>query len=182
MIRKPNLPSGFAVPLASLLVAFLALIAVVAPSLVIVDAAPPEQLIDAASVTAAMRPPPPLTAYASIVARPLFNAGRSKDPPPPPPEPPKPPPPPSVDNYRLVGLVLSPTTRLALVERREGGQDMRLMPGDLLDGWTVVSVEASGVRLTGPGVSAQLTIPHAEPVTRSSPPTSTSTLSRQSAN
>jgi hypothetical protein len=104
---------------------------------------------------------PPLSRYAAIVQRPLFNDDRRRDPPPPPPAPPKPPPPPSADNYRLVGLILSSNLRMALVQRRQDGQVAHLHEGDMLDGWTVKTVAASGVQLTGSSGEVELTIPRA---------------------
>lgn len=104
----------------------------------------------------AMRPPPKapdLTSYAAISTRPLFNDGRRKDPPPPPP---KPIPPPDVDNYRLVGLVISGNSHLALVARSSGGGILRLRTGDRLDGWTVTAVNPKGLLLNAPGAVGDL--------------------------
>ncbi len=135
----------------------LALVAVFLPSLVFYDSPPPDAAIAAPSRVVV----PPLSNYAAIVWRPLFNDGRRRDPPPPPPAPPKPPPPPSAEHYQLVGIILSSDLRMALVARRADGQVAHLHVGDMLDGWTVNAIDASGVQLSGPGGTTQLTIPHA---------------------
>jgi hypothetical protein len=135
----------------------LALLLVLLPSIVFVRAPPADPVL--------VKPSPievaPLGSYAAISLRPLFNNGRRRDPPPPAPAPPKPPPPPSADSFHLVGLVLSTAVHLALVQRVRDGQMMRLQEGDMLEGWTVKSVDQSGVQLTGPGAATELTIPNA---------------------
>jgi hypothetical protein len=142
-------------------VAFLVLMAVAAPSVVIADAPQSDTTIDPALMRVARSRPLPLANYTIVVAEPLFNEGRRADPLPPPPAPPKPPPLPGVESYRLAGLVLSPEVRLALVSRPQGGELVRLHPGDLLDGWTVEAVDATGVTLSGQGITAHMKVTRA---------------------
>jgi general secretion pathway protein N len=135
----------------------MAAIAVLLPSWVIVEPPPPEPPVAVPAPIVVG----PATEYAAISMRPLFNIERRRDPPPPPPAPPKPPPLPSVGNYRLVGLILSPDLRMALVMRRQDGREVQLREGDALDGWTVKEINATGVRLSGAGAATELTIPKA---------------------
>ncbi len=137
----------------------LVLLAVAAPSLVLVSVPRSDPTLDPALIRVAEARPP--TNYEIIAARPLFNDGRRADPPPPPPAPPKPPPLPGIENYRLVGLVLSSDVRLALVSRSQGGDLARLRPGDQLDGWTVETVDDTGVTVTGQGNTAHMKVTRA---------------------
>ena len=50
---------------------------------------------------------------------------------------------------RLTGLMIQPGDRQALFAR-DGGKPFTAKPGDQVDGWTVASIEADGVVLTGP--------------------------------
>ncbi len=135
----------------------LALVSVCLPSLVFYDSPPPEAEIAKPSKVVVA----PLGNYAAIVWRPLFNNDRRRDAPPPPPAPPKPPAPPTANNYQLVGIILSSNLRMALVERRADAQVAHLHIGDMLDGWTVKTIDASGVQLDGPSSTTELTIPRA---------------------
>ena len=140
----------------------IALMLVLLPSFVFADVPSTDATIDPAFIRAGAAHLPPLSHYELIVARPLFNAGRRTDPPPPPPAPPKPPPLPAIESYRLVGLVLSSSLRLALVSRAQGGDIVRLHPGDNLDGWTVEAVDVSGVQLTGQGNTQLMKVTRAQ--------------------
>jgi len=101
----------------------------------------------------------PLSDYAAIADRPLFNPNRQKDAP-------KPSPGsatlmPALSNYRLVGILISKDARLALVERRSSHQIVTLYAGDQLDGRHVDDVKGTGVSLSGPAGIEWLTIPKA---------------------
>lgn len=48
--------------------------------------------------------------------------------------------------YRLAGIVVTADERLAIIEKRDGGQAL-YRPGDRLEGFAVESIEAGGVRL-----------------------------------
>jgi hypothetical protein len=146
----------------------LALVAVFLPSVVFYDSPSAEAEIARPSRIAV----PPLSNYAAIVWRPLFNDDRRRDLPPPPPAPPKPPAPPSAENYQLVGIILSSELRMALVQRRSDAFVARLHVGDTLDGWTVKTIDASGVQLGSPSSTTELIIPRAA---QQSPPKSANT-------
>ena len=145
-------------------VGVIALLLVLAPSLVAADAPMTDTAIDPSLMRIGRTKTPPLASYEVIVARPLFNAGRRTDPAPPPPAAPKPPPLPVVESYRLVGLVLSPGLQLALVSRPQGGDLLRLRPGDTLDGWNVETIDANGVVLSGQGATAHMKVTRAPSV------------------
>jgi len=132
--------------------------AVLLPSLVFVGGITPEAPIDSARFAVSRQNTEPLANYTAIASQSLFNEGRRPDPLPPPPAPAKPALP-GVETYRLVGLILSPDLRIALVER--GGEVMHLHSGDPLDGWTVQSVEAEGVKLAAQNTTVELKIPKA---------------------
>ena len=142
----------------------LVLVLVLAPSMVVADAPATDTAIDPSLMRIGRTKTPPLASYDVIVAQPLFNVARRADPPPPPPAPPKPPPLPAVESYRLVGLVLSPDLHLALASRSQGGDLMRLKPGDTLDGWSVAAVDATGVVLSGQGNTAHMKVTRAPSV------------------
>ena len=137
----------------------LLLTSVALPSLVSADApgeiaAPPRRGISASAL--AQRP---FETYAAVAERPLFNPGRKKDPdiaaavvsnlP-------------ALSDYRLVGIVLSPDAKLALVTRKSSNQVVTLRPGDNLDGRHVDDVEDAGVLLSGAGSKEVLSIPRAD--------------------
>lgn len=108
-----------------------------------------------------LREPAKIEAYASIAARPLFNADRKPDPLPPPPEPPKP----KIvladlNQFKLVGVIVSGESRIALV-RRAGTSTLTLRVGDTLDGWKVEKIDAQGVGLSGGDRQDSLKIPQA---------------------
>lgn len=100
--------------------------------------------------------PPPLATYAAIAERPLFNAGRMKDPAAAPADtgPALPP----LSDYRLVGLVIGPETQRALVTRGSG-ETLNLKPGDDLDGRRVASIGPRGVTLSAHGQDEVLAFP-----------------------
>jgi hypothetical protein len=59
---------------------------------------------------------------------------------------------------------MAPGLRLALVARQQGGDLIRLKPGDALDGWNVEAVDVSGVALSGQGITAHLKVTRAPSV------------------
>lgn len=94
---------------------------------------------------------PTVAERAEIVARPIFNADRRPDPPPAPPAPvvEAPATPPEVRQtaplrLELVGVAISGDERVALL-REDGGDILRLRPGDRVGDWVVVSVEQKDV-------------------------------------
>ena len=109
-----------------------------------------------------MAPMPALATFDAIAERPLFNADRKPDPLPPPPEPPKP----AIvlgdlTQYRLLGITGDRQTQRALVQKA-GGSLLTLKPGDVFEGWTVDSIGASGVAISGGARKEILAIPKAQ--------------------
>lgn len=153
MTAKRFYRSDLMVPLLFAASGAFVLIAAILPSWVPVQSPP------AAPSIAIPSPAPvsPLRTYVAIAARSLFNPDRRPDPAPLPASAAKPAAP-SADSYQLVGILLSSELRLALVERRQGGEVLRLREGDTLDGWMVKTVSASGVELAQANTSAELTI------------------------
>lgn len=95
--------------------------------------------------------------YKAVIDRPLFNPGRLKDPPPPntataaqlP----------SLGDYRVAGIVIAGTVKLALVERKATKQVVTLHPGDMLDGRHVDDINETGLTLSGTNGAEVLTMP-----------------------
>ncbi len=100
----------------------------------------------------------PLSAYDGIFERPLFNPGRARDPEVAPAQANALP---ALADYRLVGIVISKTSRLALVEDRSAKRVIVLHPGDSFAGRRVSDVLAAGVALSGPSGVERLAIPKA---------------------
>lgn len=135
-----------------------ALLLVLLPSPVFPRGAAVPQDEPAPSLSRADLDQPPLTAYAVITGRPLFNEGRKKDQAPvavsaegalP-----------ALSTYRLAGIVVSSQTRLALVEKIGSKQMVMLKIGDTLDGRRVDDVEDGAVIFATGGQTETLTIPH----------------------
>jgi hypothetical protein len=121
------------------------------PPVVEVEAPPPLQL----------NRTPPMSAFDTIAARPLFNADRRPDPLPPPPEPPKP----AIvlgdlSQYRVVGTVRDDREQLGLVQKN-GAPLLTLKPGDTFEGWTVDKIDRSGIAISGGERREILAIPKA---------------------
>jgi hypothetical protein len=97
---------------------------------------------------------PPYESFTVIAERPLFDASRygegssAGDGGPP-----------ALSTYRLAGLVLSGSVRLALIERVPSKQVVTVHPGDTLDGRHVDDVRADGVHLSAGSDAAVLTAP-----------------------
>jgi len=86
----------------------------------------------------------PAGGYPAIAAHPLFYPSRMPwVPPPPPPEPePEPviPTPPALDGYSVVGVIVSGTTRAALVRASGENSTVLLNEGQEFEGWTLMDV------------------------------------------
>jgi hypothetical protein len=150
------------------LLAILALIALLTTSLVILPSSA-TRVSRASAPRMSFAPLPilqganfPLSAYAVMSEKPLFNTDRKPDPlesdakakvPP-------------LSDYRLVGVVIVKADRLALIERRKAHQTVTVRPGDALDGRHVDDIGVSGVRLSGENGAEFLVIPKASSATQ----------------
>jgi hypothetical protein len=108
-----------------------------------------------------------------IVDRPIFNFARAPDP--------KPAAAPDavtaapaalgdLSKIRLTGVVSHRDDGVAFLTRGDGQQTV-LALGDSLEGWTIKSIDATGVRLEGQGQSSWLRLPAAENRAQNSPQT-----------
>jgi hypothetical protein len=108
---------------------------------------------------------PTLETFKGIIDRPMFNPGRAPDP--------QPPAEaaksalPALSDYKLVGLVLTKGTKIALVERRQAKQIVTLHPGDEIDGRHVEDIGSDGVHLSGGPVRELLSMPRIAGISRS---------------
>ncbi len=118
------------------------------PIAIDVDATPAPT---AAAVVVASEAPddrPPIDAFAETAARPLFMATRR------PPEPEEeevetePVAGARLNLFSLLGVVISADERVALVTRRRGGEFLRLVVGQSVDGWLVVTIEPDSMTLS----------------------------------
>ena len=115
------------------------------------DAAPPPPATAVVDAPEAPTDLPPIDAFAETVARPLFMATRR------PPEPEEE----AVvapttagaqrNLFNLLGVVISADERVALVTRRRGGDFLRLVVGQSVDGWLVVAIEPDSLTLSQGG-------------------------------
>jgi hypothetical protein len=106
---------------------------------------------------------PPVSAYADVAARPIFNEGRRPDPLT---RPAASSAAPAADQgelseYRLVGIVADSMTQRAIVER-PGAPSLRLAPGDRLAGWRIDKIDATGVVASKDARSIRIAIPKAQ--------------------
>lgn len=101
--------------------------------------------------------------FMEVARRPLFWRDRGQVPvlppePPvveaPPPPPPAPPPPPP--QLVLVAVISTPDVNLAILQRADGGEVMRLKVGETLEGWTLKSLHVDHVELDGGGTENKL--------------------------
>ena len=94
---------------------------------------------------------PPRSAFATIAARPLFHPSRR-----PPAEEPAAPaaarPRPEACGFRLRGVAVGGGRGVALLERRETGEPLRVEESQAVDGWRVVSIGPRAVVLERGGV------------------------------
>lgn len=92
---------------------------------------------------------PPVTELSETVRRPLFDPDRRPPPAPAAPAqasaPPAPPPPLKVN---LIGVIMGPSERLALVASPSERQARALREGDAIDGWRVEAITARSVLFT----------------------------------
>jgi len=91
---------------------------------------------------------PPIDVFSETVARPLFMATR------------RPPEPEEIEVvvepvagvernlFNLLGVVISEDERVALVTRRRGGDFLRLVVGQRIDGWLVVTIKPDSMTLS----------------------------------
>jgi general secretion pathway protein N len=92
---------------------------------------------------------PPLSAYADVLTRPLFSETRRR---------------PAVSTARddkpadftLVGIVISPTERHALLSHGTPAQLEHVVEGQSVDGWTVTAIEPSRVVLAQGGRETEI--------------------------
>ena len=152
----------------------LSLLLVLAPSLVLSPAAREELPGPAPRFTPGDLDEPALSTYAIIAEHPLFNARREKDAAPAP-VPGTAPALPALSEYRLAGVVLSSSTKLALVERVASKQIVTLKPGDMLDGRKVDDIVDGSIVLSAAGASETLAIPHVDGWSRTAIPAATAT-------
>lgn len=107
--------------------------------------APPAAAVDAPEAPTEL---PPIGDFSETVARPLFMATRR----PPEPEEVEVEAEPTVGAQRnlfnLLGIVTSSDERVALVTRRRGGDFLRLVVGQRVDGWLVVAIEPDTMTLS----------------------------------
>jgi len=95
-------------------------------------------------------PPPDKTSYPAIAARPLFYPSRAPwVPPAPPPEEPPPPPTLPLTDYALVGVIVSGTSRSALIRQMREGRTVLLSEGQELEGWKLREITRERLYFTG---------------------------------
>lgn len=152
--------------------AVLALLLVLAPSMVWPPAASIAFPAAGAPLARADLEQPPLQVYAVVSDRPLFNAGRKKDVEAPA-EVASAAGLPDLSTYRLAGVVISSQTKIALVEKVASKQVVTVKPGDTLDGRHVDDIEDGSVTLSGTGAVETLSIPQVTDWTRTGPNTVT---------
>lgn len=91
---------------------------------------------------------PPLSAYADVVARPLFSSTR------------RPAAQAALDDkaadFTLVGTVISPRERHALLSHGVPAEVERVVEGQSIDGWIVTSIEPGRVMLAQGGKQAEV--------------------------
>ena len=112
------------------------------------DAAPTPPAAAVVDTPEALTELPPIDVFSETVARPLFMATR------------RPPEPEEVEAtvesvagvernlFNLFGVVISEDERVALVTRRRGGDFLRLVVGQRIDGWLVVTIKPDSMTLS----------------------------------
>ncbi len=112
------------------------------------DAAPPPSAAAVVDAPEALTELAPIGVFSETVARPLFMATRR------PPEPEEevveaePTAGAQRNLFNLLGIVISSDERVALVTRRRGGDFLRLVVGQRVDGWLVVAIEPDSMTLS----------------------------------
>ena len=112
-----------------------------------------------------MREMPPLSSFAEIQARPLFNADRKPDPGSgrgAPTVPAAASAQGELSEFRVVGIVADSSTQRAIVER-PGARALKLAPGDQLAGWRVDKIDTGGIVVSKDGRSVRIGIPKTRP-------------------
>ena len=106
----------------------------------------------------------PAEAYSEIAGRPIFNPGRKPDP-----ETRSAGAAPvaaatesDLSEFRVVGIVADALTQRAIVER-QGAPALHVAPGDLLAGWRITKIDATGITATKDARSVRLVIPKTQP-------------------
>lgn len=98
---------------------------------------------------------PPITAFADILERPLFTAGR---------EPPTPAQPQAVTatpaplRLQVEGVAITPETRIAVVRDLGNGDLLRLPEGGTFQGWILENVNPAGVRFKRNGETQEFVL------------------------
>ncbi len=112
------------------------------------DAAPTPPAAAVVDTPEALTELPPIDVFSETVARPLFMATR------------RPPEPEEIEVvvepvagvernlFNLLGVVISEDERVALVTRRRGGDFLRLVVGQRIDGWLVVTIKPDSMTLS----------------------------------
>jgi len=112
------------------------------------DAAPTTPAAAVVDAQEALTDLPPIESFSETVARPLFMATRR----PPEPEEAEVEAEPTAgarrNMFNLLGIVISSDERIALVTRRRGGDFLRLVVGQRVDGWLVVAIEPDSMTLS----------------------------------
>ena len=109
---------------------------------------------------------PPLATYGETVKRPLFSP--SRQPPDPSTEPPEPKPVLNQDiKARLAGIIITPEGRLALLQKPQEKEAIRVSEGQTFEGWVVKSIQADRIVLNR-GESTQVVM--IEDVIHKAPP------------
>lgn len=153
---------------------------------------PPEPRVTAAPAGDAAAPPvepefsmPPLENFAETLARPLFMDTRR---PPEPgtepvalepesvPEPPKPTP--KLVGVELSGIVITPSSRVALIRGARGREVVRITEGEEFAGWTVETIDPDRVVLRQDDVFEELTLKDKVGRKRARPPREAGTSAR----
>lgn len=88
---------------------------------------------------------PDISVFSEITERPLFS--RSRRPPSPSEEPAADKPSPKAENYDLVGVLVSPDERVALLRRHNSQEIIRAVEGQQVGGWEVQAIKPTEVVL-----------------------------------
>jgi hypothetical protein len=104
-------------------------------------------------------------AYPAIAEHPLFYATRQSWAPPPPKAAPPAPPTPTptavhpLQKYQLVGVVISESTRTALLKSSDGGKTITVSEGQQLNGWTLREISRDTAHFESAGDAYDIKFP-----------------------